>query len=75
MKSVLMQSDLLTFIPLERIYWEHQAGQLAALEVTGSQWVRQVGITRRRRGSLSPAERQLVEALKGIAGGFGRAGQ
>ncbi len=74
MKAVVLQSDMLTFIPRELIYWEHKAGQLAALEVTGSQWVRQVGITRRRRGSLSPAGRQLVEALKGAAGQVGGAG-
>ena len=59
-----MQSDILTFIPRELIWWEEQAGQLVALNVSGSQWVRRVGITRRRRGSLSPATRLLIEALK-----------
>lgn len=64
MKAVVMQSDMLTFIPRELIWWEEKAGQLVALNVSGSQWVRRVGITRRRRGSLSPAARLLIEALK-----------
>ena len=67
MKAVVMQSDILTFIPRELIWWEEKAGQLVALNVTGSQWVRRVGITRRRRGSLSPAARLLIEALKHTA--------
>jgi DNA-binding transcriptional LysR family regulator len=68
MKAVVMQSDVLTFIPRELIWWEQKAGQLLALNVAGSQWVRGVGITRRRRGSLSPASRLLIEAVKATAG-------
>lgn len=73
MKSVVMQSDVLTFIPRELIWWEERAGQLQALKVSGAEWVRSVGITRRRRGSLSPAGRLLVDALKSAAARFGRA--
>jgi LysR family transcriptional regulator of gallate degradation len=73
MKSVVMQSDVLTFIPRELIWWEEKAGQLLPLKVGGAQWVRSVGITRRRRGSLSPAGRLLVEALKATAADFIRA--
>jgi len=72
MKSVVMQSDVLTFIPRELIWWEERAGQLLALKVGGAEWVRSVGITRRRRGSLSPAGRLLVDALKSTAAAFGR---
>jgi DNA-binding transcriptional LysR family regulator len=71
MKSVVLQSDFLTFIPRELIYWEEKAGQLAALKVSGSRWVRVVGITRRRRGSLSPAGRLLIDALKAAAAVIG----
>ena len=73
MKAVVMQSDVLSFIPRELIWWEEKAGQLLPLKVDGAQWVRSVGITRRRRGSLSPAGRLLVEALKATAAGFRRA--
>lgn len=67
MKSLVMHSDTLTFIPEELIHWERSAGQLVTLNVAGPDWTRWVGITRRRRGSLSPAARQLVEQLKAVA--------
>lgn len=70
MKSLVMQSDILTFIPRELIHWEERAGQLLALKVAGSDWVRAVGITRRRRGSLSPASRLLIDALKAVGENF-----
>jgi DNA-binding transcriptional LysR family regulator len=73
MKSMVMQSDMLTFIPRELIWWEERAMQLQALKVAGSDWVRTVGLTRRRRGSLSPAARGAVEALRLAAAEFGRA--
>ncbi len=74
MKAVVMQSDMLTFIPRELMWWEEQAGQLVALNVSGSPWVRRVGITRRRRGSLSPAARLLIEALRRSAQALAPAG-
>ena len=67
MKSMVMQSDALTFIPKELIFWEVRAGQLKALEATGNQWERRVGITRRRKGTLSPASKQLMQAVKTVA--------
>ncbi len=67
MKSVVMQSDTLTFIPRELIWWEVQAGQLTPLNVLGTDWARIVGITRRRRGSLSPAALRLIAALRDVA--------
>ncbi len=70
MKSLVMQSDILTFIPRELIHWEEKAGQLVQLKVSGSDWVRTVGMTRRRRGSLSPAGRLLVDALKTVSEHF-----
>jgi DNA-binding transcriptional LysR family regulator len=74
MKAVVMQSDVLTFIPRELIWWEEQAGQLLPLKVLEGDWVRSVGITRRRRGSMSPAARLLIEALKTTAVDFGLVG-
>jgi DNA-binding transcriptional LysR family regulator len=70
MKSMLMQSDFLTFLPRELIYWELQAGQLTTLALSGPSWTRTVGITRRARGSLNVAGKVLVEALKEVAGTF-----
>lgn len=70
MKSMVMQSDALTFIPEELIYWEARAGQLKALQATGNPWARQVGITRRRKGSMSPASQLLLAAVKTVAKKF-----
>lgn len=70
MKSVVLHGDFLTFIPRELIYWEEKAGQLVALPVAAGPWVRLVGITRRRRGSLSPAARAALDALKAAAQEF-----
>ena len=70
MKSMVMQSDALTFIPTELIYWEVRAGQLQPLQATGNQWARRVGITRRRKGSMSPASQLLLAAVKSVAKGF-----
>jgi LysR family transcriptional regulator of gallate degradation len=70
MKSMVMQSDALTFIPAELIYWEVRAGQLLPLKATGNQWARQVGITRRRKGSMSPASQLLLTAVKSVAKAF-----
>ena len=67
MKAMVMQSDALTFIPRELIYWEEKARQLRALPVAGVQWVRPVGMTRRRQGALSPASRFVMECLRSVA--------
>lgn len=67
MKSMVMQSDTLTFIPRELIWWEVQARQLVPLQVRGTDWTRLVGITRRRRGSISPAALRLIESLREVA--------
>lgn len=67
MKSLVMQSDALTFIPRELIWWEVQAGQLTPLRVVGTDWTRRVGITRRRRGSSSPAAQLLIQAIRAVA--------
>jgi len=68
MKSFVLQSDALTFIPRELICWEVQAGQLTALDVVGTDWTRIVGLTRRRVGTVGPAGRRLAQAVKEVAG-------
>ncbi|NBW49263.1 MAG: LysR family transcriptional regulator [Betaproteobacteria bacterium] len=67
MKSMVMQSDALTFLPRELIYWEVRSRQLRALPVAGVEWVRPVGMTRRSQGALSPASRFVMECLRSVA--------
>lgn len=71
MKSMVLQSDFLTYLPLDLIYWEEKRGELVPLMVHGPLWSRQVGITWRRRGSLSPATRALIDVLRVTASRFG----
>ncbi len=67
MKSWVMQSDALTFIPKELIFWESKAGQLVELKIPGASWARLVGLSRRRKGSMNPTGRLLVEVLRRVA--------
>lgn len=67
MKSMVLQSNMLTFIPRELIWWEERAGQLAALKPGTAQWNRQVGLTRRRNATLTPACRLLMDAVRQTA--------
>ena len=67
MKSMVMQSDALTFIPRELFHWEERARQLRALPVSDVEWVRAVGLTRRRQGALSPASRFVMECVRSVA--------
>ena len=67
MKSVVMHSDLLTFLPRELMHWEERAGLLCALPVAAPQWARSVGITRLRRARLRPAAAALAGALRQAA--------
>lgn len=67
MKSDVMQSDALTFIPRELIWCEVQARQLAALEVVCTDWTHIVGLTLRRIGSVSPAARRVAGTVRAVA--------
>jgi DNA-binding transcriptional LysR family regulator len=67
MKSVIMQTDYLTFLPRELVYWEERAGLVRALKLSAPSWRRIVGITMRSRGALSPAAESLIEALQTTA--------
>jgi hypothetical protein len=40
---------------------------LQPLHVSGTDWTRMVGITRRRRGVLSAASLKVIEALREVA--------
>jgi DNA-binding transcriptional LysR family regulator len=67
MKTVVMLSDFLTFLPRELIYWEERAGQLKALNVTAPSWRRIVGITLRSRAALTATVEVAIEELKRAA--------
>jgi DNA-binding transcriptional LysR family regulator len=73
MKTVIMQTDYLTFLPRELVYWEERAGLLRALDLSASSWRRLVGVTMRSRGTLSPAAAMLLDILKKTAKAFGPA--
>ena len=70
MKTVVMQSDFLTFLPRELIYWEERAGLLSALQLAATSWHRMVGLTLRARASISPAGKALIDALREVAEEF-----
>jgi DNA-binding transcriptional LysR family regulator len=67
MKTIVMQSDLLTFLPREMIYWEDRSGQLRALDLVAPSWRRKVGITMRARAGSSPAVEAMIEELQRAA--------
>jgi LysR family transcriptional regulator of gallate degradation len=64
MKTMVMQSDLLTFLPRELVFWEERSGLLRPLRLAAAPWRRLVGVTTRARGSSSPAARSMIEALQ-----------
>jgi LysR family pca operon transcriptional activator len=64
MKTVVMQSDFLTFVPREMIVWEERAHLLRPLKGIHSTWERQVGITTRRDVPPSVATQRLAVALR-----------
>jgi LysR family transcriptional regulator of gallate degradation len=67
MKTLEMQGDKQSFVPLEMIHWEHKAGLLRPLEGIGSAWERHVGITTRRDVVASEAMVALEASLKAVA--------
>jgi DNA-binding transcriptional LysR family regulator len=72
MKTMVMQSDFLTFLPRELIYWEERAGLLAALKLAAPSWHRIVGITLRTRAGVNPAAQALIDILREVGGEFSR---
>jgi DNA-binding transcriptional LysR family regulator len=70
MKTLVMQSDFLTFLPRELVYWEERAGLLAPLNLVGHSWRRNVGVTMRARAGLNPAAHALISALQEVGKEF-----
>jgi DNA-binding transcriptional LysR family regulator len=70
MKTLVMQSDFLTFLPRELVYWEERAGLLAPLNLAGHSWHRIVGVTMRARAGLNPAAQVLIKTLQDVGKEF-----
>ena len=64
MKTLLMNSDFLTFVPREMVHWEERAGLLKPLKGFRSAWERQVGLTLRRDQAPAPALVALMDSLR-----------
>jgi DNA-binding transcriptional LysR family regulator len=67
MKTLVMQSDFLTFLPRDLIYWEERSNQLRPLDLLAPSWHRRVGLTLRARGSPTPAAHKVISALRSAA--------
>lgn len=65
-KSLVMKSNLLSFLPNEVIQAELLSGKLVTLEIQQTEWHRPVGLTFRRRGSRSPAAIRLAEEIRKV---------
>jgi DNA-binding transcriptional LysR family regulator len=70
MKTLVIQSDFLTFLPRDLIYWEERSGQLRALDILAPSWRRLVGVTLRARGSITPAAEAAIAVLRKVAEEF-----
>jgi LysR family transcriptional regulator of gallate degradation len=66
MKTAVMQSNLVTFLPRELIFWEERAGLLAALPLAAPSWHRFVGLTLRARAAVSPVAQALIDSLREV---------
>jgi DNA-binding transcriptional LysR family regulator len=70
MKTLVMQSDFLTFLPRELVYWEERTGLLAPLNVAAPSWRRFVGVTVRARAGINPAAQALINVLQAVGREF-----
>jgi DNA-binding transcriptional LysR family regulator len=65
-KSMLIEKDLLGYLPRLTTKMEEEAGLLIPIRVPPFTWVRNVRITTRSRGTLPPAGRALMAELREI---------
>lgn len=64
LRGLLMESDRVTILSRHQILFEEQCGLLAVLPFELKGTARAIGITRRRRGSMSPAAALLADAIR-----------
>jgi DNA-binding transcriptional LysR family regulator len=67
MKTLVMQSDFLSFLPRDLIFWEERSGQLRPLTLLTPSWHRLVGITMRARAGATPAAEAVMSTLRDAA--------
>jgi DNA-binding transcriptional LysR family regulator len=67
MTSLVATDDFVTILPRSLIFWEEKHGSLIELKTEVPKWSGSIGITRRRRGILSPASSALIEEIKAVA--------
>jgi LysR family transcriptional regulator of gallate degradation len=74
LRGLLLESDRVTILSRHQILFEEQCGLLAVLTFELNGTARAIGITRRRRGSMSPAAASLADAIRSaVADSGGRA--
>jgi DNA-binding transcriptional LysR family regulator len=66
MKSLVASSDFVTFLPSDLLFGNEANGALIELKTEIPRWSGSVGITRRRRGILSPASAAFVDEIKTV---------
>jgi LysR family transcriptional regulator of gallate degradation len=64
LRGLLVESDRVTILSRHQILFEEQCGLLAVLAFELNDTARAIGITRRRRGSMSPAVALFVDAIR-----------
>jgi DNA-binding transcriptional LysR family regulator len=67
MKSLVATGDFVTILPRGLISSDEINGALVELNTDVPRWTGSVGITRRRRGILSPASSALIDEIKTVA--------
>ncbi len=67
-KSLLIDSDFLAYLPRILVRAEERAGVLKTLSIPKLTWTRDVYVWRRARSSLTPAARSLLQELRQVCG-------
>lgn len=67
-KSLILESDFLAYLPRILTQAEERAGLLIPLPVAEARWKRDVHILRRARGSLAPGAQALLSELRQVCG-------
>jgi DNA-binding transcriptional LysR family regulator len=68
-RALVASSDFLSYLPYDVVA---DAKRIVPLRVKGVTWDRAIGVTFRRRGSLSLAAQSLIEDMRAVLGSMGR---
>jgi DNA-binding transcriptional LysR family regulator len=67
-KSLVLESDFLAYLPRILTQAEERTGLLISLPVAEARWKRHVHVLRRARGSLAPGAQTLLNELRQVCG-------